>query len=359
MSFARGDTPYSVMPNEAFWRRSIRRGTTPDLKVSGLIGGDDRVMSAGSCFAANILPALQRAGIEYVRTEITPVVFRDYPEHFGYDLFSAAYGNVYTVRQFRQLLERALGRFWPRDDREHIDGFVIDLLRPGLRFPAMSDGEFDAITAQHLAAVVEAVQKATVLVFTLGLTEGWESVADGTVYPAVPGAVGGIFDPARFRFTNFRYTSIAGDLALSRLLIREINPSCRMILTVSPVPLVATASGEHVLTATTYSKSVLRAVAGDLASDHDDVAYFPAYEIMTGPQAPGDFFGDDARTVEPAAVDAVMEQLLGSAGLNHGEEQVVETNEADETTRVRLVISERIAEAECEEALLDLDSQGS
>ncbi len=43
---------------------------------------------------------------------------------------------------------------------------------------------------------------------------------------------------------------------------RRINPQPRFILTVSPVPLVATMSGSHVSPASIYSKSVLRAPAG-------------------------------------------------------------------------------------------------
>ena len=51
---------------------------------------------------------------------------------------------------------------------------------------------------------------------------------------------------------------------LLRDLLRDYNENMRFILTVSPVPLVATAGSEHVLAATLYSKSVLRAVAGFL-----------------------------------------------------------------------------------------------
>ena len=55
-----------------------------------------------------------------------------------------------------------------------------------------------------------------------------------------------------------------------------------MILTVSPVPLVATAAGKHVLVATTYSKSVLRVACEEVCQKAADVMYFPSYEIITG-----------------------------------------------------------------------------
>src|SRR5689334_16646909 len=43
---------------------------------------------------------------------------------------------------------------------------------------------------------------------------------------------------------------------------RELNAKVKLILTVSPVPLVATATHEHVLLASTFSKSVLRTACG-------------------------------------------------------------------------------------------------
>jgi hypothetical protein len=80
----------------------------------------------------------------------------------------------------------------------------------------------------------------------------------------------------------------------------------RFLLTVSPVPLTATAGGQHVITATTQSKSVLRAVAGEMAATHDFVDYFPSYEIITSPVFGGRFYAPNRRSVEPAGVDHVM-----------------------------------------------------
>ena len=85
-----------------------------------------------------------------------------------------------------------------------------------------------------------------------------------------------------------------------------MNPRVKVILTVSPVPLVATAEDAHVLVATTLSKSVLRVAAGAVASRESDVAYFPSFEIITGPQARGRYFAKDLRSVTEEGVDRVM-----------------------------------------------------
>ena len=268
--------------------------------------------SAGSCFAANIVPFLERAGFAYVRTEIPPAVFADVADdNFNYSRFSAAFGNIYTARQAAQMFGRALGRFRPSEDRWVLaDDLIVDPFRPGLKYPAISNREFDLLTAQHLAKVLDAVRVANVFVFTLGLTEAWVSRQDGAVFPACPGTVAGTFDPARHSFYNFSSREVVEDLVDLIEIVREVNPQIRFVLTVSPVPLVATATGQHVLVANTYSKSVLRVAAGEVAQSMPGVTYFPAYEIVTGPQAPADFFEADRREPSATAIGAVMRAFL-------------------------------------------------
>ena len=58
----------------------------------------------------------------------------------------------------------------------------------------------------------------------------------------------------------------------------------RVVLTVSPVPLTATASDRHVLVANTYSKAVLRAVAEELYLESPYIDYVPSFELVTNPK---------------------------------------------------------------------------
>ena len=80
--------------------------------------------------------------------------------------------------------------------------------------------------------------------------------------------------------------------------------------------MIATATGNHVLAATSYTKSVLRVAAEDAARVNEEVFYFPFYEIVTGPQAPKTYFAADRRTVSPEAVKLVMS--LFSRGARRG-----------------------------------------
>ena len=346
----------------AFWSRSVSRNFSADslwndAAKSSLFQKDDLIVSAGSCFASNLIPWIEKEGLEYLRTEELPSQFKDLPENLGYRNFSAAYGNIYTARHLRQLYEQALGVRVPAEDRWHIDGMVIDPFRPGLAYPAESDAEFDLLKASHLSAVLSAFHKATVFVFTLGLTEAWQSKVDGSVFPACPGTISGVFDEEKHEFKNFSVEEITEDLTKFIELLRESNPKVRFIITVSPVPLVATASQSHVLLASTYSKSVLRVVAEQVSNELDDVTYFPAFEIITGPQAPFEYFESDRRNVSEIGVAEVMNSLL--KGLANSQVKVPDASTDNEQMKKskagRLIseISRRIARAECDEAMMD------
>lgn len=351
------DHPYRKQPSTAFWSKAVVGGFHPPdvVRADGsLIRRDDLVVSAGSCFASNLIPYLESAGLTYLRTEDVHPAFAHLPENLGYRNFSAAYGNVYTTRQLRQLLERSFGLFRPVEDRWHVDGFVIDPFRPGLRYRATSDVEFDALSAQHLQAVRDAFGRATVIVFTLGLTEAWESTPDGAVFPACPGTISGTFDPTRHRFHNFSSSEVREDLSAFVHLVRQINPDVRMILTVSPVPLVATATRDHVVVASAYSKAALLVAAKEVAASETGVTYFPAFEIVSGTQAPFSYYEDDRRNVSEEGVRAVMEALLAHCEIAN----TVSASHPSVEDQRRLpalvsALSAAVAEAECDEALAD------
>jgi hypothetical protein len=352
--------PYRALTGRAFWSRSVAAGFDPADVYTGPppLVATDRVVSAGSCFASNLVSWIEGAGLEYVRTEKPNPWFAHLPENLGYRNFSAAYGNIYTVRQLVQLLARATGTFTPVEDRWRVGEFVIDPFRPGLKYPARSDAEFDVLTAQHLAATRRAFAEATVFVFTLGLTEAWRSRIDGAVYPGAPGTIAGEFDADRHEFHNFTVAEVTADLVEFVTALRVINPTVRVLLTVSPVPLVATATGEHVLSASTYSKSVLRVAAHEAAAQLSDVSYFPAYELVLGLQAPGSYIEADRRNVSPQGVAAVMEALLASSGLTAraiepigvGAPSAAPPATIDERLRT---LAMAIAAAECDEVLAE------
>jgi hypothetical protein len=99
---------------------------------------------------------------------------------------------------------------------------------------------------------------------------------------------------------------VRADLAEFIGLVRQHNPDLKILLTVSPVPLVATYEDRHVLQATTYSKSALRAAVDEICRHHAAVDYFPSYEIITSWHNGGTYFEADLRSVAESGVAHVM-----------------------------------------------------
>jgi hypothetical protein len=309
--------PYARLPDTSFWGRAVA-GVAPEaldpvICVPFRISASDKVATAGSCFAQHIARHLQNVGFNYFVSEAAhPILPAAVAESFGYGMFTARYGNIYTARQLLQLLQRAHGNFVPRDNHwQDDDGRWRDPFRPRIEpegFASLRELELDR--KQHFAAVRRALAELDVFVFTLGLTEAWVSREDGAVYPLCPGTAGGTFDEQRHAFHNFSVSETVADLLASIDFLRNINPAARVILTVSPVPLVATADQRHVLTATTYSKSVLRVAAEEVCLQREQVAYFPSYEIITGGYSRGRYFAQDLRSVTEEGVSHVMRTFL-------------------------------------------------
>jgi hypothetical protein len=173
---------------------------------------------------------------------------------------------------------------------------------------------------------------------------------DGATYPACPGTISGNFDAKKYAFKNFSIEEIVDDLSTFIKSLRISNPKVKFLITVSPVPLVATATDNHVLLASTYSKAVLRVAAEKVCDLFENVRYFPAFEIITGPQAPDDYFEHDKRNVSENGVKAVMTALLNACGLinNSGKSKITKSNSHSIETFSRILTS-----AECDEVFMD------
>lgn len=309
--------PYSKLPSRAFWRAAISDVHYAELSQLWEplpLTRQDRIATAGSCFAQHIGNNLARRGAAFMDLEPPPpALFASLADErrFGYRVYSCRYGNIYTTRQLVQLFDEAFGRRSPDEIVWQRDGRFFDALRPSVDPVGQATAEQVLLLRQsHLARVREMFQTLDLFVFTLGLTEAWVSRSDGTAFPTAPGTICGEFDAARYEFHNFGYPEITADMNRFWSGLREINPRARLLMTVSPVPLTATASGEHVLVATTYSKSVLRAVAGDLARQLPDAWYFPSYEIISSHPSRGMFYDPNLRTVNEFGVNYVMSHFF-------------------------------------------------
>jgi hypothetical protein len=350
---AKSSCPYFDLPDSSRWDKSMARRPlleiNPHTSSSLKITPATQVGSGGSCFAQKITTALRNRGYNYFVTEAAPpFLSNDDAIKNNYGIFSARYGNLYTPLQWLQLIQRSVGSFTSNDQFwSDGKGRFFDLLRPRIRPLGFSSQlEMEADVRQHLLAVKTLFEQVDVFVFTLGLTEGWQSTVDGTIYPTCPGCgSAGDFDPTKYVFRNFSVAETTDHLSQAVKLLVSLNPAIKIILTVSPIPLIATMEQRHVLQATTYSKSVLRVAAEQAALAFDNVHYFASYEIIIGTGNTQAYFASDRRSITQDGIEHVMKcffELYGSTSENnqHVAESIPTTMKAAPAQKAGIICDE-------------------
>lgn len=356
-------SPYGDLPPRAFWRSGVTN--RPPLDPGDIfeprfpVTRKMKIMTAGSCFAQHVGRALREASFDVIDTEPLPAILANAPSKtdFGYGMYSARYGNIYTARQMLQLLREMRGELEPADRVWEKNGRYYDAQRPAVEPDGLESAK--AVLeerARHLSAVEEAVKAADLFVFTFGLTEAWVHSETGTVYPTAPGTIAGSYDPDRYSFVNYTAIEVMKDFIEVRKIFRGYNPGCRFLVTVSPVPLTATASGQHVEVATSYSKATLRAVTGMLYDRFRDVEYFPSYELITSANNRGVYFESNKRSVSMKGVATAMETFLKGYGLapaHAGRAEAPVEGKRPASKDAPRSAEKSDEDVQCEEALLD------
>jgi hypothetical protein len=234
-------------------------------------------------------------------------------ESFFYNNYTARYGNIYTCRQLLQLFQRAYGIFTPEEDawlspngKHYVDPFRPTVTPGGYS----SVEELHLMRQEHFRAVRQMFEDMDLLIFTMGLTECWTSQSDGAVLPVCPGVAGGIYDDSKYAFKNLTVGEIHADFSVFLELLSEVNAEAKVILTVSPVHLIATYEPRHVVESSICSKSILRASCDEIVRNYDNVFYFPSYEMAVSPYAQGKYYEANYRSVNATGVDFITNTFI-------------------------------------------------
>ncbi len=347
--------PYQNLAGSAFWKTGVAQNPASSeswielVQAKQRIQPGERIATAGSCFAQHVAAHLRRNTTNLLDCEPPPPgLAADQHHRFGYSLYSARYGNVYTVRQLRQLVEEAAGLHQPEGHLWRRGDHWIDGLRPSVEPVGLSSkDEVMAHRQFHLACVRSVLKNLDWLVVTLGLTECWRHRPSGTVFPMAPGTQGGDFDPDLHELWITSHWKARKDLLSLRRRIKALRGGrpFELLLTVSPVPLTATASGKHVLSATLQAKATLLSVAQELARDQERIHYFPSYEIIHHPNRRDSAFTANLRSIRAEAVAEVMKVFERSYGPEPTAETTREMAVDPNTPRADDLI--------CDEALLE------
>ncbi|MEX2641864.1 MAG: GSCFA domain-containing protein [Acetobacterales bacterium] len=291
-----------------------RRGTAISLQPNPVIRPDSRIFTMGSCFALEVRHELERRGFgmfpnySALRVDPTRQKINALPDRNNLN-----YYDTFTIRQeFDQALE---GRRYELEDFWRISGRPINSL---FRSPVVFqdpyrknvygiDGDAILDASDQLSSVIaEGIEASDVYVITLGLTEAWQNLSNGMYVAGPPGGKTGGAGLCRLRLSTF-----ADNYANLRRVMELISANFDnrdVILTVSPVALHRTFSGQDVIVASTESKSILRAVAGQLAREYPRVHYMPTYELF----GRHDLYHEDGRHASRDGVEVVFDTLLSA-----------------------------------------------
>ena len=250
-------------------------GNFPVPAETGLkISTSTPIASMGSCFAREIKRRLLQRGYNYLREET---------HHPAAVHASAAWERVYNTFCMRQIFEYTF-EDWQPELRWWVapqSGKIQDPYRRVILYDNMEGAEKDF--EQHRKHSRRALQDAEVLILTLGLTEIWQDRKDGSVISLPSGPYvneGG--DMQRYEFKVSRYGENLANLERIHAIMAQYNPDCKLLVTISPVNLWATFRKDtDVISASCNSKSTLRAAADEFTARHENVFYFPAFEMAT------------------------------------------------------------------------------
>lgn len=278
------------------WQNSV---LVPPLKPRFTFRRGGTVFTIGSCFARNIERQLRDFTVPTLRVWIPP------EERFEETHEPNAVINEYNPGTMLQRIACAFDADPHPSEQtvvQHKSGY-IDLLM-NLAKPASRERVLER--RRDVDAIYEALPRADVVIITLGFIECWYDTLSKLFLNQMPPLPLQKANPGRFVFRQLDVFE-AYPLLERALGILDAH-KIKVLLTVSPVPIIRTFSGQHVAVANAFSKSVLRVCAERLCGKFPLVDYFPSYEMVTLGGASSDI--EDAVHVRDDVVAAVTRHMI-------------------------------------------------
>jgi len=248
------------------------------LPENPIINETTKVTAFGSCFAQNISEHLANIGFSTSKQGEKNI----YVSSMGEGLV-----NVHSIaQQFRWALEgwKPPSNLWYGYNAEKPD--LSEDIRTRTRDVFLGTDVF---------------------ILTFGLSEVWyDEITGGVFWRAVPMKH---YDASRHKFRVCTFLETKECILEIISLIRRHVPHAKLVMTVSPIPLIATFRPVSCITANSVSKSLIRAALDEALREMGrengrDVYYFPAFELIN--ECFPNRFIEDGRHPHPMIVPSVM-----------------------------------------------------
>jgi len=298
--------PHDPSGKYAF-QRLHRSLFTPHVVPKFKLHRDDAFYAIGSCFARGVENCLQSNGIAVESAAPEFSTLQPAKEGTSGLGFTNKYNTYSMLNELRWALDPEA--VFPQESivRLTTTNWYDPHTNPTLSFVGLDE------TLQRRAlmqAVTTRIKNCRAIVVTLGLAEVWRDVRADVYLNCTP--IPSLFksEPSRYEFHLTTFAQNWSNLeAIYDLLVRYGHPDFRVIVTVSPVPLMNTFSTMDIVVANAWAKSLLRAVAQEWAMAHPNVDYFPSYEIVQNSDRAA-VWEKDLRHVTGSGVQHIMKLFV-------------------------------------------------
>lgn len=253
----------------------VLQGWVPETPV---IEKTTQITAFGSCFAANISNWLSERNFRVLNK--SDDVTRAYVVTMGEGMV-----NSFVIRQQFE---------WAWENK------VFD--QPLWHGYKAEEYGYDEEVRQETRRIFDETE---VFILTFGLSEVWYDEPTGNVFwRTIPKDV---YDPKRHKFRLSTVEENRDNIRAIYDLIRKYRPDAKIIVTLSPVPLIATFRDVSCITANSVSKATLRVAVDEVVRavrDEGHLYYWPSYELVTDVfRSP---YRGDRRHVRPVVLSYIM-----------------------------------------------------
>ena len=280
---------------------------TPKVDPKFTLRRDDKFYAIGSCFARGIESSL--TGHKIIVESAAPEFAELQPANK--ELSGLGFTNKYNTYSILNELRWALDpdAVFPQESIVQVTKttWYDPHTNPSL---ALADLAETLERRAMMQAVTKRIKHCRAVIVTLGLAEVWRDVKADVFINRTP--IPSLFktQPGRYEFHLTSFAENWANLeAIYALLTQYGHPDVRIVVTVSPVPLMNTFSTMDIVVANTWAKSLLRAVAQEWAAAHPNVDYFPSYEIVQSSDRAA-VWERDLRHVKGAGAHHIMELFV-------------------------------------------------
>lgn len=279
-----------------------------DFKPGFQLEPGEAVFTMGSCFARNIEKHFGLAGFDLPTLELS-LPDEERASDTVNDLL-----NKYPIQSILNELKWALD---PQVPFPQQDG-LIQLNDESWHDPHLAGNIKPAKLERVLERramvtnIYRQIPRCRIVVMTLGLVEAWYDTKTGVYLNTAPPSPYARVHPDRFQLHILSVEEIVSTLReIHAILTRFGHPQLKLLVTVSPVPMKVSFSGQDAIVANSYSKSALRAGLESLVLENNNVDYFPSYEIVTATQRSTAYIQDN-RHVTPQIVKEIVDRVLNA-----------------------------------------------